>query len=294
MEGISHEACSLAGTLGPRQADPALRRQRHLDRRPSRAGSPTTRPRRFEAYGWHVIPTSTATTSKPWTPRSRQRRPSTDRPTLICCKTVIGKGAPNKAGTAEAHGAALGEKEVAATRVALGWTHPAVRDPARDLRRWDARARGAAAARRLGRALRRVPRARSRNSPPNSPAACAASCRPTGRDIATAFIAAQVAKGETIATRKASQQAIEALAPGAAGIPRRLRRPHRQRVHQLVAAARRSTRTRSPATTSTTACASSAWAPSPTASRCTAASSPSSARSSPSPTTRATRCAWRR
>ena len=66
----------------------------------------------------------------------------TDRPSLICCKTVIGKGSPNKAGTTKAHGAALGEKEVAATRAAIGWNHPPFEIPADVYAGWDARAHG--------------------------------------------------------------------------------------------------------------------------------------------------------
>ena len=69
------------------------------------------------------------------------------RPTLICCKTIIGKGAPTKAGTADTHGAALGEREVAATRESLGWSYPAFTVPQPIYDAWDARARGAALSR---------------------------------------------------------------------------------------------------------------------------------------------------
>ncbi len=103
MEGISHEACSLAGTLGLGKLIVCLRRQRDLDRRrDARTGSPTTRPRRFEAYGWHVH-------ARRGRPRRRRRSARRSRAAqadgaqqarrVVCCKTMIGKGAPTKAGT---------------------------------------------------------------------------------------------------------------------------------------------------------------------------------------------------
>ena len=154
MEGISHEACSLAGTLGPRQADRALRRQRHLDRRRGRAaGSPTTRRRRFEAYGWHVI----RARRRPRRRRGRrgdraQRRRVTDRPTLICCKTVIGKGAPTKAGTADGarRGAGREGSRRRRARRSAGRTRRS-RSRRRSTRAWDARAARRRGASRHGR-----------------------------------------------------------------------------------------------------------------------------------------------
>ena len=253
-------------------------------------------PQRFEAYGWHVMPRRRRPRRRRRRRRDRSaRKRVTDRPTLICCKTIIGKGAPTKAGTADAHGAALGEKEVAATRAALGWTYPPFEIPADDLRRagtrasaaralerdWDARfaayraaypgARRRVRAAHRGRAARRL-RARR----------------------ADALVAAQAEKAETIATRKASQQAIEAFAHAAAGTDRRLGRPHRLGVHQLVGQRGRHAR-RSAGNYinfGVREFAMAAIAQRPRAAR--RLHPVRRARSSRSPTTRATRCAWRR
>ena len=175
-------------------------------------------PRRFEAYGWNVIRDvdghDVAAVDRAIARRGRR---VTDRPTLICCKTVIGKGAPNKAGTAEAHGAALGEKEVARDARRARLDASAVRDSRRDLRRLEC-----ARARRVGRGC--VGEALRARIARRIPALAAEFTRrmhgelpATWRETASAFVAAQAAKGETVATRKASQQAIEALRQGAAG-----------------------------------------------------------------------------
>ena len=213
MEGISHEAASLAGTLEARQARRVLRRQRHLDRRP-RAG--LVHRRHAEALrGVRLArrsPTSTVTTSTRSTRRSRPRRRSTDRPSLLCCKTIIGKGAPTKAGTEAAHGAALGEKEVAATRAALGWSHPPFEIPRAIYATWSARECGAL--------LESAWDAKFAAYRAAYPERAAEFARRIAGDLPADFAregarrssAAQAAKGETVATRKASQQAIEAYA----------------------------------------------------------------------------------
>ena len=159
MEGISHEACSLAGTLELGQADRVLRRQRHLDRRPRRR---LVHRRHAEALrGLRLARDAERRRAR----RRRRRRGdrggegrSPTRPTLICCKTVIGKGAPTKAGTEAVHGAALGEKEVAATRAALGWTHPPFEIPAARLLRRGTRASAARCWSRTGREVRGLSR----------------------------------------------------------------------------------------------------------------------------------------
>ena len=136
----------------------------------------------------------------------------TDKPTLICCKTIIGKGAPTKAGTEAAHGAALGEKEIAATRAALGWAYPPFEIPAEIYAAWSARECGAL--------LEADWNAKFAAYRAAHPALAAEFTRRMSGELpadfaatADAFVAAQAAKGETIATRKASQQAIEAFAP---------------------------------------------------------------------------------
>ena len=162
---------------------------------------------------------------------------------LICCKTIIGKGAPNKAGTARAHGAALGDDEVAATRAALGWPHPPFEIPDDDLRARGTRASAARSAEaawnaRFARYRDAASRARRRVRAPHG----TASCPRIGRDARASLVAAQRGKAETIATRKASQNALEALAPRAAGADRRLGRPHRLEPHELVKARKRGRR----------------------------------------------------
>src|SRR5689334_4024505 len=121
MEGISHEACSLAGTLALSKLvaiydDNAI----SIDGKVEGWFRDDT-PRRFAAYGWNVIAAVDGHDSQAIAAALERARAETGRPTLICCRTTIGKGAPTRAGTAKAHGEALGEKEVAATREAIGW-----------------------------------------------------------------------------------------------------------------------------------------------------------------------------
>jgi transketolase len=212
MEGISHEACSLAGTWGLGKLtvfydDNGISIDGH-----TRGWFTDDTPRRFEAYGWNVIPHVDGHDVAAVDAAIEAAHAVLDRPTLICCKTVIGKGAPTKAGTAEAHGAALGEKEVAATRAALGWSHPPFEIPPEIYAAWNARERGAALEQDWS---ERFARYRA-----DHPGLAAEFTRRTHGELpaswgetAAAFVAAQAAKGATVATRKASQQAIEAFAP---------------------------------------------------------------------------------
>ena len=127
MEGISHEACSLAGTLGLAKLT-AIYDDNGISIDGETHGWFTDdTPRRFEAYGWNVIPHVDGHSVDAVDAALTAAQAVTDRPTLICCKTIIGKGAPTKSGSAEAHGAALGEKEVAATRAALRTAAKAIR-----------------------------------------------------------------------------------------------------------------------------------------------------------------------
>ena len=100
-------------------------------------------PRRFEAYGWHVIGDVDGHDAAAVTAALNAATAETARPTLVCCKTVIGWGAPNKAGSEDCHGAALGDDEVAATRTNIDWLHPPFEVPDDIYAAWDARARGA-------------------------------------------------------------------------------------------------------------------------------------------------------
>jgi transketolase len=211
MEGISHEACSLAGTLGLSKLtvfydDNGI----SIDGEVSGWFTDDT-PQRFAAYGWHVVADVDGHDVEAVHRAIEAAKRETVRPTLICCKTIIGKGAPTKCGTADCHGAALGEKEVAATREALGWPHAAFTIPPEVKAAWDARERGA----RLESAWN-AKFAAYRAAYPEL--AAEFERRIAGRlpadfdTVVREFVAAQAAKGETVATRKASQQAIEAYA----------------------------------------------------------------------------------
>jgi transketolase len=211
MEGISHEACSLAGTLGLGKLialydDNGISIDGHVQ-----GWFTDDTPRRFDAYGWQVIADVDGHDVDAVDAAIKAAQAEAARPTLICCRTVIGKGAPTKAGTEAAHGSALGEKEVAATRLALGWVHPPFEIPRDIYRGWDARECGALLEKAWDGKFAAYRAAHpdlaaefARRMQGELPADFAAN--------ANAFIAAQAAKGETVATRKASQQAIEAFA----------------------------------------------------------------------------------
>jgi transketolase len=144
MEGVSHEACSLAGTLGLGKLIVF-----YDDNGISIDGEVTgwftdDTPGRFAAYGWHVVPGVDGHDADAVRAAIEAARAETGRPTLICCRTVIGWGSPNKQGTEATHGAALGADEVARTREHIGWPHAPFEIPA-DLRNaWSGRERGAA------------------------------------------------------------------------------------------------------------------------------------------------------
>ncbi|CAK3245157.1 transketolase 1 [Vibrio crassostreae] len=143
MEGISHEACSLAGTLGLGKLvafwdDNGI----SIDGEVEGWFSDDT-PKRFEAYGWHVIPAVDGHDSDAINAAIEAAK-ADPRPTLICTKTVIGFGSPNKSGTHDCHGAPLGAEEIAATRKELGWEHGPFEIPSEVYSEWDAKEAGAA------------------------------------------------------------------------------------------------------------------------------------------------------
>ncbi|MEE9342234.1 MAG: transketolase [Gammaproteobacteria bacterium] len=145
MEGISHESCSLAGTLGLGKLicfydDNNISIDGNVD---GWFGDDT--PKRFEAYGWQVIANVDGHDAAAVKAATEKAVAETAKPTLICCKTVIGKGAPNKEGGHHVHGEALGDDEIAATRKNLGWDHPAFVIPDDIYAGWDAKKSGAAA-----------------------------------------------------------------------------------------------------------------------------------------------------
>ncbi len=145
MEGISHEACSLAGTLGLGNLiafwdDNGISIDGHVD-----GWFTDNTPMRFEAYGWHVIADVDGHDAEAISKAVQLAKAMTDKPTMICCKTTIGFGSPNKAGSHACHGAALGQDEINLTKAALGWDHEAFVIPEDVYAGWDAKAKGAKA-----------------------------------------------------------------------------------------------------------------------------------------------------
>ncbi|MEM7708043.1 MAG: transketolase [Pseudomonadota bacterium] len=143
MEGISHEVCSLAGTLKLGKLiclydDNGISIDGEVD-----GWFTDDTPARFRSYGWQVIDAVDGHDPAALASALKSARENRDEPTLICCKTMIGFGSPNKQGTASTHGAPLGEDEVAATRVQLQWEHPPFEIPEDIYAGWNARARGA-------------------------------------------------------------------------------------------------------------------------------------------------------
>ena len=139
MEGISHEACSLAGTQGLGKLiafydDNGISIDGHVE-----GWFTDNTPKRFEAYGWHVVPKVNGHDPEAVKKAIEAARKVTDKPSMICCKTIIGWGSPNKAGTHKVHGEALGVDEVAATRKSLGWTYEPFVVPDTIYAGWNAR-----------------------------------------------------------------------------------------------------------------------------------------------------------
>lgn len=144
MEGVSHEACSLAGThrLGKLIVfydDNGISIDGDV-----RGWFTDDTPRRFEAYHWHVVPNVDGHSADAVADAIKQAQQITDKPSLICCKTTIGYGSPKLAGTAKVHGSPLGQDEVQAAREKLGWSHPPFHIPSEYYAQWDARPQGTA------------------------------------------------------------------------------------------------------------------------------------------------------
>jgi transketolase len=216
MEGISHEACSLAGTLRLSKLvafydDNGISIDGHVE-----GWFTDNTPQRFEAYGWHVIADvdghNPAAVEAALVEAKRQGALPDGKPTLICCKTVIGMGSPNKAGTHEVHGAALGAAEVQATREALGWTAPPFEIPAELAQAWDAKDRGAAAEQAWNTRFAAY-RAAFPEKAAEFERRMAGDLLPALAQQLPEVFAAVAAKLDAFATRKASQNALDALAP---------------------------------------------------------------------------------
>ncbi len=212
MEGISHEVCSLAGTLGLGKLI-AFYDDNNISIDGEVEGWFTDdTPGRFRAYGWHVVEAVDGHDPAAVGAAIEQARAETGSPTLLCCKTVIGKGSPNKQGTASSHGAALGEDEVALTRETIGWHHAPFEIPDEVYAGWDARERGAAAEAEWDARMAAYAEAH--------PDLAAELRRRLAGDLpadfsarAAEYVAGCQAQGEKVATRKASQNCLDAYGP---------------------------------------------------------------------------------
>ena len=211
MEGVSHEACALAGTWGLGNLvafwdDNGISIDGHIE-----AWYTDDTQKRFESYGWHVQSVDGHDVAAIGKAIDAAKK-VTDKPSLICCKTVIGMGSPNKSGSHDCHGSALGLEEVAATRANIGWSHEPFVIPADVYAGWDAKAKGAAAEAAWNTKFAAYKAA--------FPAEAAEFTRRMAGDLpanwteaTNAIIAATNEKAEGNASRKASQNAIGALAP---------------------------------------------------------------------------------
>ena len=212
MEGISHEVCSLAGTLGLGKLvvfydDNGISIDGEVE-----GWFTDDTPARFKAYGWQVINDVNGHSPSEVKAAIEAARHETVRPTLICCKTIIGKGSPNKQGSESCHGAALGADEVAATRIAIGWEHEPFHIPADIYARWDAREKGAVAEQDWEQAMAayalehpELAQELRRRLAGELPADFS--------EQAAAYIQRCQEDGATIASRKASQNCLNAYGP---------------------------------------------------------------------------------
>lgn len=212
MEGISHEACSLAGTMGLGKLvafydDNGISIDGEVD-----GWFTDDTPSRFEAYGWHVVRDVDGHDADAVKAAIEEARSTTDRPTLIQCKTIIGWGSPNKQGKEECHGAALGEDEVALVREKLGWNSPPFEIPDAIYEGWSARERGDS--------LEAAWNERFEAYQAAHPELASEYKRRTNGELpvdwqekSQAYLAEVVAKEEDVASRKASQNAIGGYAP---------------------------------------------------------------------------------
>ncbi|MDA3869431.1 MAG: transketolase [Gammaproteobacteria bacterium] len=212
MEGISHEACSLAGTLGLGKLiafwdDNGISIDGHVE-----GWFTDDTPKRFEAYGWHVLANVDGHDPESLAKAIEMARAMTDKPTMICCKTTIGFGSPNKCGSHACHGAPLGQEEINLTKAALGWDHDAFEVPADIYAGWSAKEKGAKTEAEWNEKFAaykaehpELAAEYERRMAGDLPADWAAK--------SAAFIAAVDAEAKSPATRQASLAAIEAYAP---------------------------------------------------------------------------------
>jgi transketolase len=212
MEGISHESCSLAGTLGLGKLiafwdDNGISIDGHVE-----GWFTDNTPARFEAYGWHVIPDVDGHDPDAIKKAIDLARAMTDKPTMICCKTTIGFGSPNKAGSHACHGAPLGDEEINLTKAALGWDHGPFEVPHEIYHGWDAKEKGADAEQAWNEKFEAYKK--------DYPELAAEFERRMKGELpkdwakkSADYIASVNAKADSPATRKASLECIEAYSP---------------------------------------------------------------------------------
>ena len=211
MEGVSHEACALAGTWGLGKLiafwdDNGISIDGHIE-----GWYTDDTAKRFESYGWHVMANVDGHDSDAIDKAIQEAKKVTDKPTMICCKTIIGKGSPNKSGSHDCHGAALGEDEVALVRKEIGWEHPAFVIPQDIYDGWNQKDKGQARedewnakfdayAKKFPDLANELKRRMTNELPDN------------WKKLSEKLIKDADTNGEKMATRKASQNAITALA----------------------------------------------------------------------------------
>ena len=212
MEGISHEACSLAGTLGLGKLiafydDNGISIDGHVE-----GWFTDDTPKRFEAYNWHVVRDVDGHDPEAVRKAIREAHSVNDKPSMICCKTVIGYGAPNLCGSHDCHGAPLGDDEVTAARENLGWNHAPFVIPDEIYSGWDAKDKGAKVEAAWNEKFSSY-RAAHPNLAAEFERRMAGELPADWAATAAEFIKSVDAKGETIASRKASQNALNGYGP---------------------------------------------------------------------------------
>ena len=211
MEGISHEACSLAGTLGLGKLvafwdDNGI----SIDGKVEGWFTDNT-PARFEAYGWHVISDVDGHDSAAIAAAIAAAKAVTDKPSMICCKTVIGFGSPNKSGTHDCHGAPLGDEEIAATRKFLNWPHAPFEVPADVYADWDQKEKGAIEQANWNEKFTAYQAAHPELAAEFERRVIKGDLPAEFEEKANAYILECQEKAEKVASRKASQNTIEAF-----------------------------------------------------------------------------------
>jgi transketolase len=209
MEGISHEVCSLAGTLGLGKLvafwdDNGISIDGHVE-----GWFTDNTPARFEAYGWHVVSDVDGHDSAAITAAIAAAKAVTDKPTMICCKTVIGFGSPNKSGTHDCHGAPLGDDEIAATREFLNWPHAPFEIPDDIYAQWDQKENGGTEQANWNDKFTAYQAAHPALAAEYERRVIKGDLPAEFEEKANAYILACQEKAENVASRKASQNTIE-------------------------------------------------------------------------------------